>query len=129
MSTSSYFFVFCLLETHFTLKYVSKAIFGLAPKLLTQATLLDTLNPLKDLKTRKKIMNTQLNKRLYTEQDVKQAWQLIEKAQKITLLSHQNPDADGISACTALAHILEKMGKTIEAVYPSKPEFEQTRTV
>ncbi len=54
--------------------------------------------------------------------DLQQAWQLIQKAHKITLLTHYNPDGDGISACAALAHILEKQGKSIETVYPTKTE-------
>lgn len=53
---------------------------------------------------------------------IKQAWELIKQAQKITLLTHQKPDADGISACAALCAVLEKMGKKVEAIYPDKPE-------
>ena len=63
----------------------------------------------------------------YSSQTIQQAWDLIQKAQKITLLTHQNPDADGISACAALDLIFAKMGKTVEAVYPTKPEFPLTR--
>jgi len=51
------------------------------------------------------------------------AWKLITGAQKVTLLTHKKPDADGVSACAALAHMLEKMGKSVEAVYPSPAEF------
>jgi len=51
------------------------------------------------------------------------AWQLIQKAKKITLLTHKKPDADGVSACAALAHLFEKQGKQIEAIYPSPAEF------
>ncbi len=55
--------------------------------------------------------------------DVVLAWNLIQSAGKITLLTHHKPDADGISACAALAHILQKLGKELETIYPSKPEF------
>jgi len=48
------------------------------------------------------------------------AWSLITSAQKITLLTHHKPDADGVSACTALDLVLRKLGKTTEAIYPSK---------
>ena len=50
------------------------------------------------------------------------AWQLIKSATNITLLTHYKPDADGISACAAFDLILRKMGKNVQAVYPSKPE-------
>lgn len=59
---------------------------------------------------------------MYTEQDVSRAWQLINQASTITLLTHYKPDADGISACAALARVLERMGKAVEAIYPSKPD-------
>lgn len=55
--------------------------------------------------------------------DVVLAWNLIQASKKITLLTHYKPDADGISACAALAHILQKIGKTVETIYPNKPEF------
>ena len=48
-------------------------------------------------------------------------WDLITDAQTITLLTHMNPDGDGISACAALHRILQRLEKTVEAVYPSKP--------
>ena len=51
------------------------------------------------------------------------AWQLIDHATKITLLTHRNPDADGVSACAALARIFEKQGKQVEAVYPTALEL------
>lgn len=50
------------------------------------------------------------------------AWQLIQSAQTITLLTHHKPDADGISACAALDLMLRAMGKTVEAIYPTAPE-------
>ena len=51
------------------------------------------------------------------------ALNLIHKADKITLLTHYKPDPDGISACAALDHILRKMGKTVQAVYPTLPDL------
>ncbi len=54
--------------------------------------------------------------------DLETAAQLIKKAKAITLLTHYNPDGDGISACAALAHILEEQGKKVETVYPTKTE-------
>jgi len=50
------------------------------------------------------------------------AWQVIQEAKTIVLLTHYKPDADGISACAALDHVLRRLGKTIQAVYPSKDE-------
>jgi bifunctional oligoribonuclease and PAP phosphatase NrnA len=46
-------------------------------------------------------------------------WHLISQANSITLLTHFKPDADGISACAALDHILRAMGKQVDAIYPS----------
>jgi len=55
------------------------------------------------------------------------AWQLIQSATNITLLTHYKPDADGVSACAALDIVLRKMGKTVQAVYPTKPETNLSR--
>lgn len=49
----------------------------------------------------------------------KKAWDCIEKAQKITLLTHYNPDGDGVSACAALDHVLRAKGKEVETIYPT----------
>jgi phosphoesterase RecJ-like protein len=54
---------------------------------------------------------------------IKESWTLIQHASHITLLSHNDPDADGMSACTALAYILERKGKKVETIYPNQPEF------
>jgi phosphoesterase RecJ-like protein len=59
----------------------------------------------------------------YTMKDLKEAWMLIQHANHITLLTHNDPDADGISACAALSHALENIGKKIETIYPNHPEF------
>lgn len=58
----------------------------------------------------------------YTSTDLAKAYQLIKSANSITLLTHQKPDADGISACAALAYIFERQHKQVEAIYPSGPE-------
>ncbi|MFH1832305.1 MAG: bifunctional oligoribonuclease/PAP phosphatase NrnA [bacterium] len=55
--------------------------------------------------------------------DITRAWDLITRAQKITLLTHSKPDADGVSACTALSLLLEKYGKQTETIYPDKPDM------
>jgi phosphoesterase RecJ-like protein len=55
------------------------------------------------------------------------AWQMIQAATNITLLTHYKPDADGVSACAALDLILRKMGKNVQAVYPTKPETSLSR--
>ena len=47
----------------------------------------------------------------YKPEALNQAWKLMEQAGSITFLTHQEPDADGIGACAALAHVLEKKGK------------------
>jgi bifunctional oligoribonuclease and PAP phosphatase NrnA len=67
-------------------------------------------------------MDQNLNDKYLLPEQLAGAWQLIQKAKKITLLTHKKPDADGISACAALAHMLEKYDKDIEAIYPSPAE-------
>lgn len=56
-----------------------------------------------------------------------QAWELIQKSSKITLLTHLKPDGDGIAACIALELILIRLGKMVETVYPTPPELELQR--
>jgi nanoRNase/pAp phosphatase (c-di-AMP/oligoRNAs hydrolase) len=51
------------------------------------------------------------------------AWKMIQEASKITFLTHYNPDADGVSACAALAHVAVQKGKQIEAIYPTEPKL------
>lgn len=68
-----------------------------------------------------------MNQLLTGVMGVDEAWKAINHAQRITLLTHQRPDGDGISACAALESILEKKGKTVETVYPSEPETELAR--
>lgn len=53
------------------------------------------------------------------QDEVSRAWDMIQTATKITLLTHYNPDGDGVSACAALDHILQKFGKSVETVYPT----------
>lgn len=55
------------------------------------------------------------------------AWRALTSAKKVTLLTHKNPDGDGISACAALAALLEARGIEVEAIYPSPSEFEIKR--
>lgn len=38
---------------------------------------------------------------------------LIKKAKRIAIFSHENPDPDAIGSALALAHILEKLGKSV----------------
>lgn len=73
-------------------------------------------------------MGLNLKNNSFSNQDIKQTFNLIKKSSKITLLTHYRPDGDGISACTALEEILINMGKTVETIYPSTPEFEFKRT-
>jgi phosphoesterase RecJ-like protein len=54
-------------------------------------------------------------------------WHLINNAQKVTLITHERPDGDGISACAAMDILLHKLGKETETIYPTEPEFAYTR--
>ncbi len=65
--------------------------------------------------------------KIYDKKSVGQAWELINSSNKITLLTHSQPDGDGVSACAALDYILSRMGKKVETVYPTQPEFDFKR--
>lgn len=67
------------------------------------------------------------HKSLWTDAQLKNAWDLILVSKKITLLTHHKPDGDGISACAALSRVFSALGKEIEAVYPSVSEYNYTR--
>lgn len=58
---------------------------------------------------------------LKNHEAIQQARELIAKAQRITLLTHYNPDGDGVSACAALDELLSAQGKDVEAIYPTEP--------
>ncbi len=72
-----------------------------------------------------KILN---NSETFNVKEILKSFDLIKNSEKITLLTHFRPDGDGISACAALENIFLKMGKKVETVYPSPPEFEFSRT-
>ena len=44
---------------------------------------------------------------------MKEAWQCIENAKSITLLTHVNPDADTLGSALGMYHVLKKMGKKV----------------
>lgn len=56
-----------------------------------------------------------------------ESWKTLISAKKVTLLTHHRPDGDGISACAALASVLESRGIQVEAIYPSESEFDIKR--
>lgn len=58
---------------------------------------------------------------------VEDLWRLIDGAGKITLLPHTKPDGDAVAACAALEFVLLGLGKTVEIVYPNRPDFDYTR--
>ena len=63
----------------------------------------------------------------FSKEKIKEAWNEIKKANKVTFLTHYKPDGDGISACAALSKICEHLCKDIETIYPNKSEFEYKR--
>lgn len=63
-------------------------------------------------------MNNSLDKQV-----VAQALQIINSAQTITLLTHKNPDPDGISACAALSEWLQSLGKSVETIYVNQTDY------
>ncbi len=62
------------------------------------------------------------------KKSVTDAWKLIERSKKITLLTHSRPDGDGVYCCSAFDLILSRMGKSVETVYPNMPELEFKRS-
>ena len=54
-------------------------------------------------------------------------WRLLDNAKKVTLLTHERPDGDGISACAAMDTLLRALGKETETIYPTNPECAYTR--
>ncbi|MFA6527568.1 MAG: DHH family phosphoesterase [Candidatus Babeliales bacterium] len=72
-------------------------------------------------------MNQLIQNESLSKDAIAQAWQLIMQAQKITLLTHKDPDGDCVSACAALDHLLTKLGKSVETIYPNKAEFDFKR--
>lgn len=51
------------------------------------------------------------------------ALELIQFAKAITLLTHKNPDPDGISACAALSEWLIAQGKQVETIYVNQTDY------
>ncbi len=74
-------------------------------------------------------MAQHLDETNYPKAALTQAWELIQNAQKITLLTHYRPDGDGISACAAFEAVLAKLpgGKQVETIYPTETEYDLTR--
>ncbi len=68
-------------------------------------------------------MQSNLKYGVYKDGVLGQAWKLINASNKISLLTHAQPDGDGVSACAALDNILSGMGKMVESIYPDQPEF------
>lgn len=52
------------------------------------------------------------------------AWQAINQSQTIILLTHRNPDEDGMGACATLSSLLQQRAKRVETIYPNKPDFQ-----
>lgn len=72
-------------------------------------------------------MEKNLINKFCNPQAVTSSWELFNSAEKITFLTHFRPDADGASACAALSAVAEKLGKSVETVYPSPLEPTQKR--
>src|SRR3972149_4336866 len=68
-------------------------------------------------------MDYNLKNSVFTQDAIHRSLLFIQNAKSITFLTHYKPDADGISACTALAAVCEKKGKVIETIYPTAPEL------
>lgn len=50
----------------------------------------------------------------------------VKKAKKILLNCHEGPDPDGVGSTLAMKAVLEKLGKEVEIICPSKPISKQT---
>lgn len=60
----------------------------------------------------------------FSEQEIRGAWELIQASKKVALLTHLKPDGDGVGACVALEHLLLSLDKSVEVIYPNKPDLE-----
>jgi phosphoesterase RecJ-like protein len=65
--------------------------------------------------------------KFFSAKSLQSVWREIQKAKSITLLTHFKPDGDGISGCAALEHILNKLGKKVETIYPNESLFKFKR--
>jgi len=64
--------------------------------------------------------------REHLKEKAKEAWQIIENKKNICIIPHKNPDGDALGASTAMALLMEKMGKTANIISPNDyPEFLQ----
>jgi bifunctional oligoribonuclease and PAP phosphatase NrnA len=67
------------------------------------------------------------NNFLFSSADVQGAFDLINRSEQITLLTHVRPDGDAIGSCLAMAFFLEGLGKRVETIYPTEPELSGVR--
>jgi len=51
----------------------------------------------------------------------KKAWEKIENAKNIVLISHVNPDGDALGSSLSMYSVLKKMGKNVKVVNMTKP--------
>ena len=59
----------------------------------------------------------------WTVEQAKNAWLLIQNSSKIALLTHIQPDPDGMAACAALEEILINSHKNVQVIYPDKSNY------
>lgn len=71
-------------------------------------------------------MEKNFSSNFWTAEEAAQALDLIKNSQKITLLTHNKPDPDGMAACVALKHILDLLNKETEIIYPDQPTYKFT---
>jgi phosphoesterase RecJ-like protein len=68
-------------------------------------------------------MELHSNTNTFSKAEIVNAYKLISQAHSVTLLTHYQPDGDGVSACAALSAILKKLNKKIEAIFPTQCEM------
>ena len=74
-----------------------------------------------------KLKKLKSEKFVLSEKDLNDSWELIQRSEKIALLTHRNPDGDAMGSCFALDKFLKKFNKRTEIIYPTEPEFEYKR--
>ncbi|GHT52383.1 exopolyphosphatase [Bacteroidia bacterium] len=58
-------------------------------------------------------------KKIISDSSIQQAKKLIDKAKRVTIVTHVSPDGDAIGSSLALGHILKQMGKHVDVVVPN----------
>lgn len=66
-------------------------------------------------------MQLQMIERIVDESKIKKLAALIDRADRIVVVTHLSPDGDAMGSSLALSRVLSKMGKTCSVIVPDQP--------